>query len=348
MAGEKTEEPSAKKLRDARRRGEVPKSRDFTTALVVLATGGALVASADGALHALESALRLALRAAATPDADPALLGAGLALGVDAAAPVLAAAVVAGFVGAFLQVGGLVTVDPIKPKPERLNPIQGLKNIFSQKQLVELLKTLLKLLVIGFVAWQGLRDATRGVAGLAARDAGAALAATGELVTTLLFRVGGTLLAIGVLDVLYQRWRHRQDQKMTKEEVKREHKEAEGDPHAKQQRERVHREIVEHDAVEQVRRADVLVVNPTHLAVALRYEEGETDAPEVVARGQEHLARRMIEAAREAGVPIMRDVPLARALFDLEVGEETPEPLYEAVAAILQAAWAERDGEAPE
>jgi flagellar biosynthesis protein FlhB len=188
-----------------------------------------------------------------------------------------------------------------------------------------------------------LRDGARGVAGLTARDAHAALTGTGSLVATLMIRVGSAMAGIAVLDVIYQRWRYRRDQRMTKEEVKREHKEAEGDPHQKRERERLHREILAHDTLEAVRRADVLVVNPTHLAVALRYdEEGELDAPEIVAKGGEELAARMIRAAEEANVPVMRDVPLARALFELEVGDEIPEPLYEAVAILLHAAWAER------
>ncbi|MEM9071961.1 MAG: type III secretion system export apparatus subunit SctU [Myxococcota bacterium] len=344
MASEKTEEATPKKLRDARKRGEVPRSKDLGTAAVVLATAGAMTASAPFVLRTLEESLRLSFRAAAGElPGDPRILRAALSLGVDAALPVVLAALLAGTVVSFLQVGPLVTADPIKPKFERLDPIKGLKNLFSQRQLIELIKTLLKIGIVGAVAWTVLRDGLRGVVSLTGRDALGTLEAAGELVTALMFRVGGALLAVAILDLFYQRWRHRRDQRMSKDEVKREYKESEGDPHAKQQRERLHREIIDHDTVEQVRAADVLVVNPTHIAVALRYEEGVTDAPEVIAQGQEHLARRMIEAAREAGVPIMRDVPLARALFELELGEAIPEALYEAVAAVLKAAWAESE-----
>ncbi len=342
MAGEKSEEPTPKKLREARKRGEVPKSRDLATAAVVLATAGALVGAGEGSLRALRDCARLCFRAAGGPrPGNPAYLEAGLAFGVDALVPIVLAALLAGTVATYLQVGGLVTVKALEPKLERINPIRGFKNLFSQRQLVELLKTMLKIGVVGFVAWGVLRDGARGIGGLTGQPAMQTLAAAGTLVTTLMIRVGGVVLALGVLDLLYQRWRFRRDQRMTKDEVKREHKDAEGDPHSKSQRDRMHREIVEHDTVEQVHNADVLVVNPTHVAVALRYEDGETDAPEVVARGQEHLARRMIEAARQSGVPIMRDVPLARALFELEVGEQIPETLFEAVAAVLKAAWAE-------
>jgi flagellar biosynthesis protein FlhB len=345
MAEDRTEEASPKKLRQARERGEVPKSRELGTAAVILATAGALAASGPYALGRLRETFALVFRAAegdlgASPGA---VLEAGAALGISAVVPVLVFALAAGTLASFLQVGPLLTLQPIAPSLGRLDPLKGFGNLFSQRQAIELIKSLLKIAIIGYVAYTVFRDGLRGVIGLAARDADAALGATGAMVTTMMLRVGGAMAAIAILDVLYQRWRHAKDQRMTKEEVKREHKESEGDPHAKQQRERMHREIVAHAAVEEVRRADVLVVNPTHLAIALRYdEEAEQEAPEVIAKGQDDLAQRMIEAAREAGVPILRDVPLARALFDLEVGDEIPEALYEAVAIVLRAAWAER------
>ncbi len=198
-------------------------------------------------------------------------------------------------------------------------------------------------MLVGAVVLWTLKSSLRGVVGLVGQGAMSALTASGVLAIRLLLRVGAAIAALAVLDALYQRWRYRQDQRMTKEEVRREYKESEGDPHLKRERERVHREVVTHGVLESVRDADVLVVNPTHLAVALKYDaEGELDAPEIVAKGQEDLAQRMIRVAEAEGVPVMRDVPLARALFELEVGVEIPERLYEAVAVILRAAWAER------
>lgn len=346
MSQDKTEEPTPKKLREARRKGEVPRSKELSTAAVLLASVAALSLSGPGVLESLAASVRLAMGAAASPAAiaPHAALEAGMSLGVRALAPVLVAVLVAGALAAFVQVGPLLALDPIAPKLERVDPLQGGRRLLSQRQLVELLKSLLKIGVIGGVAFAVLEDAVGGVVGLASRDAEAALAAGGGLVLELALRVGAVMAVVGVADVLYQRWRFRQDQKMTKEEVKREHKDAEGDPHAKQQRQRAHREIVEHAVLEEVRRADVLIVNPTHFAVALRYDEEADDAaPAVLAKGRDALARRMIEVAREAGVPVMRDVPLARALHELEIGEEIPEALYEAAAAVLQAAWAERE-----
>lgn len=343
MASEKTEEPTPKKLRDARKKGEVPKSRDLQSAFVLLAIAGAMVATGANAQRLLEDAVRLSIRSVEEDVPGPRALEAIASLGAQAAMPLLLTALVVGTAIGFLQVGGLLTVEPLQPKLERLDPIRGFKNLFSQKQLIELLKALIKVGIVAYVAWGVLESAIRGVAGLPARDAAAASGAASALITSLLFRVGGASLALGALDLLYQRWRHRQDQKMTKDEVKREYKDAEGDPLAKQSRERLHREILEHDAIEQVRHADVLVVNPTHLAIALRYDADENDAPAVLARGQDGLARRMIEAARQAGVPVFRDVPLAHALHELAIGEEIPERLFEAVATVLQAAWMERD-----
>jgi len=341
---DRTEQPTLKKLREARKRGEVPRSREVGTAVVLLAVAATLNATSGTVIDALQSSWRVCLNAAAGDlSASPtAVLEAGLYFGADMLAPVLVVALIAGGLAAFLQVGPLLSAHAVTPKLERIDPVRGARNLFSQRQLLELLKSIVKVLLIGTIAWVTLRNGIGGAVGLAARDAHAALSGTGSLVLTLLTRVGAAMGAVAVLDLFYQRWRYGRDQMMTKEEVKREHRESEGDPHTKQQRERQHREIVAHGVLEEVRSADVLIVNPTHLAVALRYdEEGGAEAPEVVARGQDDLARRMIEAAQQAGVPVMRDVPLARALFELEVGDEIPEVLYEAVAVVLRAAWDE-------
>ncbi|MAQ17610.1 MAG: EscU/YscU/HrcU family type III secretion system export apparatus switch protein [Sandaracinus sp.] len=341
MSSDKTEEATPKRLREARRKGQVPKSKELGTAAVLLATGGALVGMGETIVADLRALFALTFRAIAEDIAPMAVLDAALGIGAGLILPILLAAMLAGTVINFLQVGPLLTLEPVKPQLNRLDVIKGIKNLFSRRQLMELVKTLLKMVIVGAVLHGVLAANTRGVVGLAGQDAAAALSGTAGLVSTLLFRVGGAVLGIAVLDVFYQRWQHARDQRMSKDEVKREYKDAEGDPHAKQERDRLHREILEHDSVEQVRGADVLVVNPTHLAIALRYDDAESDAPTVLAKGQEHLAERMIRAAREAGVPIMRDVPLAHALYELERGDEIPEPLYEAVAAVLRAAWDE-------
>ncbi len=346
MSGEKTEEPTPKKLREARERGEVPRSRELSSAAVLLAAGAGLSAGAEGALTNVKGCLDTSLAAAsgAVPTPPAAVLQVCASLGLSAMLPVLLAAMLAGTTVSFLQVGPLLTLKPLQPQPRRIDPIQGTKQLFSQRKLIELLKSIFMLGVVSYVVWGVLQSRLGGLVGLVGRDARATMHAAGNLVTTLIFRVGGATVAIGVLDFFYQRWRHRQDQRMTKDEVKREYKDAEGDPQHKAERQRMHQELIEHGVMEEVRSADVLVVNPTHIAVALRYDEDRDEAPQVRAKGQDGLAQRMIRAAEEAGVPVVRDVPLARALYELQEGEEIPEVLYEAVAAVLHAAWQERDG----
>jgi flagellar biosynthesis protein FlhB len=276
-------------------------------------------------------------------------LGQATSFAMDVLFLPLSLLLVAGAATSFLQVGPVLAHKAVAPDLSRIDPVKGLTRLFSQRQFVQLVKACVSLVVIGWVVVATLKEGLRGVVSLSLREADVAIQSSIDLVTTLLLRVGAAVLAMAVLDLAYQKWRHLEDLKMSKDEVRREHREAEGDPHAKQQRARLHREIAEHGILEEVRRADVLVVNPTHVAVALRYDqEDEESAPQVTAQGQLDLARRMrLEAERE-NVPIIRDVPLAHALWELSVGEEIPQSLYEAVAIVLKSAWEQRDQRAVE
>jgi flagellar biosynthesis protein FlhB len=310
-----------------------------------LSVGAALAWTGANAVESLLSSFRLALDAAARPDVPLATSLAGVSvLGLRAAFPILAVAALAGGLAVFVQVGPVLSWKPGTPELARMDPVKGAKSLLSRRRLADTLRAIAQAVVVGAVAWLTLAGEIRGVVGLAGRDPGVAAVGGGALLLRLLLRAGAAMAVIGVLDHFYQRARHRRDLRMTKDEVRREHRESEGDPRAKQARQRAHREIVEHSLLEAVRDADVLVVNPTHLAIALRYDEDDgSEAPVVVAKGEEHLARRMIEAAELAGVPVMRDVPLARGLYELDLGTEIPEALYEAVAAVLRIAWAERE-----
>jgi len=341
---EPTEEATPKKLREAQRKGQVAKSRELTTAVLLLSAAMGLQAMALGWVGELRSLSALVLRTieAPNPNALLAVGGAAFETATVVLTPFLALLVAAAVFGTVVQTGPLFAPEAVSFDLERLDPVAGVKRIVSLRSLVELLRGLLKIGVVGVVAYLCLRDGAHGIAGLIGRTPQAALEAAGILGVTLLKRVGGAMLALGVLDLAYQRWQFARDQRMSKDDVKREHKDADGDPQVKQQRERLRREIAQHDALESVRKASVLVVNPTHLAIALRFDEdSDQSAPEILSKGQDELAQRMIQVAREAGVPVMRDVPLARGLYTLELGEEIPERLYEAVAAVLHAAWAE-------
>ncbi len=344
MSDDKTEEPTPKRVREARERGEVAKSRKLGTALLLLATGGLLPSHAEGFVDAFRALLEPAL-ASARGEAElapSAALSLGLAVGFEQSLPWLAALVLVAAGASVVQTGPLLATKAIGLSLDRLDPIAGAKRMFGRDAWVELGRSAIEVVVVLFVVVGVLEDASRGAIALVGRDAITLASTMGVVVRTLLVRAGGAMLAIAVVDVLYQRHRHARELRMTKEEVKREHKEAEGDPHAKGERERVRREVAQHDTAEAVRRASVVVVNPTRFAVALAWdEEGGASAPEVVAKGMEDEAMRIRRLAEEAGVPIVRDVPLARGLFELELGDEIPERLYDAVAAVLQIAWAE-------
>lgn len=345
MSDDKTEEPTPKRLKEARERGQVAKSKELGTAALLLTTGAALGSAGPGFVRSFRDLLEPALAAARGElELSPA---AAVSLGLDTASsaslPILASLFAVAILASLVQTGPVLATKAIGWDPSRLDPIAGAGRLFGRDAWIELARSILKVLIVAWVVTGVIEDAMRGAIALVGRDAGALASTLGAIVQTLLLRSGGAMLAVAIADVLYQRWRLAKELRMTKEEVKREHKESEGDPHAKGERERVRREIAQHDTAESVRRASVVVVNPTHVAVALRFDEEESaGAPEVVAKGMEEQAMYIRRLAEEAGVPIVRDVPLARGLFELELGEEIPERLYEAVAAVLHVAWAER------
>jgi flagellar biosynthesis protein FlhB len=329
---DKTEQPTPRRLRKAREKGDSPVSGALTQAAaftVAVALVPATVAQAEshgGALvrAAIAGGGRTALSASA-------LVREVLVLSV----PLVAApALIAFFVG-MVQTGGVVSLVRIAPDLSRINPLTGIKNLFNAQRLVSLARALLAATIVAVIAVKLVIATAPDLAGTVA-DTGAAAALGGSLARRLLWWAAIVGLGLGGLDVLlvWRAWLQRN--RMSKDEIKREHRESEGDPEIKAARRRAHQEMLAGATLAAVRNATVLVVNPTHLANALRYHDGEDDAPEVLAQGRGELALKMIDAARAWGVPVVRDVPLARALSELEVGEQIPEALYEAVAEVLR------------
>jgi flagellar biosynthesis protein FlhB len=259
--------------------------------------------------------------------------------------PIVAAAGVAGAVASFIQSGGVLATKRLKPKLERLDPFAGMKQLVSPTRLVAVLRAALFGFAVAWIAIGSLRAHAADLARTSGDLASAtALAAAMGLGVAKQAAIIGVFLA--VLDVVVTRRSWKKKLRMGKDEVKREYKESEGDPQIRAARERAHQEMLAAATVGNVRKASVVVVNPTHVACALRYDEEDGDeAPVLVAAGEGDLARRILEAARQYGVPVVRDVPLARALIELEVGAEIPEALYEAVAEILREAWDEGEAE---
>ncbi|MFN0064354.1 MAG: type III secretion system export apparatus subunit SctU [Myxococcaceae bacterium] len=348
QSGEKTEEPTHKKLEDARKKGQTWKSKDLTGVFVFLVGMGALWGAGDFIAGELRSLFAFAFDALSHPDTLHVSIRNAIGLGLRATVlltlPVVVAAAVIGALSDFIQTGGLFSMESIQPKLEKLNPIEGLKNLFSKKQLVELLKSTVKMGVTAYVVYVVLRDGMDMVVGSIRGDPAQLLSVLGELIFRICVRVGVLFILFGVFDVWFQRRTYMKDMMMTKDEVKREYKESEGDPHHKQKRKEFHMEILEGAQMEAVKDADVVVTNPEHVAVALKYDTEKDHAPRVIAKGMNARAQAMKALARDSNVALMRNVPLAHALLRVEVGEEIPESLYDAVAEVLNFVYSLRQG----
>lgn len=332
MSGARTERPTPRRLTEARRRGEVAVSRELTGAVALTAGLATCAACSSWWFSALSGELRRGLAAALVGEQPP---GAALASAAGAvlrlsAPPALAAFSAALAVG-LLQTGGLFSATPLTPKLERIDPVRGLVRLISGERLAALGLALVKAaLVAGLVlsGWPGFASTLAQLP--RAASPGPAVAA---LLWPLAWRLGGLLLLLGCADLLLVRWRHHRRLRMSRDEVKREAREQEGDPRLKADRRSLHRALAE---AAPLARATCLVVNPTHVAVALHHQRGGGEAPRVLAKGTGAAAARLRAQARRAGVPIVRDPPLARALHRLaEVGDEIPEELYDAAAALL-------------
>jgi flagellar biosynthesis protein FlhB len=251
-------------------------------------------------------------------------------------APLMGALVIAGAAANFIQVKVLFAPEVIKPKFEKLNPVNGFKNVFfSPNTYIELIKNLIKFTVVFWLLYSAIRGSLRDIVPTAGMrlDQTASLAA--RLMTGLLFKVGGVFVVLGAADYMIQKKLFMKKMKMSKQEVKEEYKEMEGDPHVKHMRKHLFQQLMHGSVARNVPRATAVVANPTHLAIAIRYDETTMQAPRVTAKGQDSLALKIIEIAKEHKVPVIRNIGLAHALIDLEVGHEIPEDLYEAVAEVL-------------
>ena len=350
MAGgsaEPTEEPTPERLRKARREGRVPISRELTGALVLAAVVGLLALLAPAAVARLLALFRGAFASLNEQAGGSPRLIAGARRGWGALAALLAVPLAGAFVVAvlvgFAQTGGLWSWAATRRELSRLSPSAGLRRIFSARAVIDVARGLVKVGIVAGVAVICLWPLARELPRLAGAPVGQILATMGRLARVLATRVVLALLALGLFDRWVVRRRHRRSLMMTRDEARREHREVEGDPLHKAERQRLHRELAEQRLLDDVRKADFVVVNPEHVAVALRYDRATDAAPIVVARGERLHAERIKQVAREAGVPIYRDISLARALHELPEGSEIPEALYHAVAEILRALWELRE-----
>lgn len=333
---DKTEEPTPRKLRKAREQGDSPISGAVGQGL---AFAGAF-ALCPAAIEAAASRVSVMIRASMTQP-PPALSTWGIARDVLVLSlPVIGVAAVLASAAGFVQSGGVIATNKLTPDFSRLNPASGLKNLVSTQRIISIARALVAALLVGYLAIRLLVDHAGDIARTTGEPA-LGMFAAGHLLKRLGWIAALVGLGLGAVDLLIVRRAWLKRNRMTKDEIKREYKESEGDPELKAARKRAHQEMLAGSMVAAVKNATVVVVNPTHLATGLRYDENEDEAPEIVAQGRGDLAQQMIRAAHAYGVPVVRDVPVARALQELEVGDVIPEALYEAVAEILRQAWAE-------
>lgn len=337
---EKTEQPTPKRLREARRKGQVFKSKDLEAVAVFIGVFAGIAMTHSYMSSELRSFMEEAFRMVGKPDlagSDIYAIGklAFIAM-VKVSFPIVGIAMLlAGIVG-YLQVGSVFSIEPLKPQMKKLNAIENLKNMFKPKMLVELIKNLIKLAVIFFIAYSVLK----GMLEPFLLTVSAPIEGTAKLGSMILVkffvRFLIVFLLVACMDLFLQRKEYIKNLKMTKEEVKREYKEDEGDPMIKGARRQLHMEMAMGGGTpNKVKNADAVVTNPTHIAVAIKYDKNEMVAPQVVAKGQRLYAEYIKDLAKEFDVPIIRNVPLAWSLLELEIDDEVPEKLYIAVAEIL-------------
>ncbi len=339
--GEKTEQPTARRRSDARGQGQIAKSADLSAAIdlggatVLLAAlgGGLLMGLSDMLRRALES--QTAGSSVTIDSAKPALIWA-MAAGAKILLPFLLLIFVVAAVAQFAQVGWLFTTKPLQPKFDKLNPAAGVKRLFNKRNAVKVGVNTIKMMVIVFVAWLVLRGEVSKIISLPLMEMRGAFYAMGRLVFTLAVVLLIVLLIIGIIDWAYQRWQHNQDLRMTKQEVKDERRAMEGDPEIKARRFRMAMEVAMQRLGRAVPDADVIVTNPTHFSVAIKYDQNTMRAPRVTAKGADFLAFRIRHLAIMNSVPIVERPPLARALFfGVEEGQEVHPEHYQAVAEVL-------------
>lgn len=337
--GEKTEEPSAKRRTDFRKKGQVAQSKEVQTALLFTtillfwmfympdfwANLSKFIASVWGNLNNFDGTPNKIYSLTQFIIKEMALL----------LLPLFLLVMIVGFFSSVFQIGWLFTTQPLTPDFSKIDPINGLGRMFSMRALVDLLKSVGKVVLIGWVAYSTVIDHFEEALILVDTSPSAAILFLGRVATLILAKVCGLLILIAAIDFLYSKHEMEEKMKMTKQEVKEEFKEMEGDPYIKGQIRRIQQEMAQKRMMADVPDADVVVTNPTHLSVALKYDSKTMDAPVVIAKGADHIAMKIREIAREHEIPIMENPPVARLLHKIDLGANIPEEMFKAIAEIL-------------
>lgn len=337
--GERTEQATAKRREDFRKKGQVAQSKEVHTAALLTFSLLLWVFYAPLFWKKLQYLVIELLEKTAYFQVTPQSVM-QLALFIAGKVsllmlPILLMVLIVGFLSSYAQIGLLLSAKPLEPDLKRLNPITGAARFFSKRSMVEVVKSLLKVLLIGFVAYGVIRGEFEDNLQLVDMAPVETVNFIGRVALSILLKTCGILIVLGILDFLFVRWELEQKMKMTKQEQKEEFKESEGDPQLKSHIRSLQSQMARKRMMAEVPKADVVITNPTHISIALAYRRGEMDAPQVVAKGADQVAMRIRELAREHAVPLVENKPVARALYKVELGAAIPEEFFKAVAEIL-------------
>lgn len=340
MSGERQFKATPRRRQEARKKGQILKSQELTSGIIFL--GMFLLLKFWLPIAVLELG-RFSKTVFQQPQADLTdaavrlIINQAVVVGAKVVAPLAAGGVVFAILANFLQIGSLFSVSPLAPDFQRINPVAGFQRLFSVRSLVELLKSLLKLAILGYLVYQAFMSGVAPRLGeIQASPLATGIRILGEALVGLTWKVALFFIVLGIGDYLYQWWEYERSLKMSHQELKEEMKSTEGDPLLKGEIKRKQKAMAMRRMMQEVPRADVVITNPTHFAVAIRYDSESMDAPQVVAKGQDEVALRIKEAAREHEVPLVENPPLARTLFrSVEIGQPVPHELYKGVAEVL-------------
>jgi len=340
-AAEKTEQPTSRRLKKAREEGRIPQSQELASALTLVGLFLVLRFFGPSLLHWCRLRIEAGLSTGAAgafsdTEAFLHLAHRDIIEVIVVLLPILAILATAGVLATFLVGGMTFTPGALQLRWGAINPVNALGKLLDKRAIVRLLLSILKLVFVTLIAWTYLRDKLEALAAIRWAWSTEIIAMTARLVLGLAVRVGLAIVLIGIADAVYQKWQHIQELKMTRQEVKQEHKDVDGSPEIKARIRRLQMEMSMRRLRQDVPKANVILVNPTHVAVALRYDAKTMEAPILLAKGADHVAERIVKIGRSYGIPIVQRPPLARAIFaTVKPGQPIPEGLYMAVAEVL-------------
>jgi flagellar biosynthetic protein FlhB len=337
---EKTEKATPKKRNESRKKGQVAKSSDLPGAFILLFVSASFLMLGSyyktkiiGLFGGIfQDWLLLELTTENVTELFMNLLWQSLLFLL----PIFAIAMLVGIIGNVAQFGFLLTGDPLKLKLSKLNPIEGFKRIFSMRSLVEFLKSILKVTIIGILVYMAISREWNNLLALSSLSIQSVFSFTAGITIKLGIQIGSVLVILALLDYMYQKYEHEKSIKMSKQDIKDEYKKSEGDPLVKGRIRERQRKMAIQRMMQEVPKADVVITNPTHFAIALKYDASKMEAPTIIAKGMDHVALKIKEIAKENGVITMENKPLARALYErAEIGDVIPNDLFQAVAEVL-------------